>query len=87
MPRASGRERASRSNLVTTRVSPARQAARAARPGAGTGDAGQAMIEVDPVGDNAEPGERVALRGEVLFVGRDPGVADQQPSHPDRVPV
>lgn len=31
MARASGRERASRSSLVTTSVSPARQAARASR--------------------------------------------------------
>jgi hypothetical protein len=35
------------------------------------------VVDVDPLGGDAERGEGVALRGEVLFVGGDPGVADQ----------
>src|SRR5205085_9374285 len=47
----------------------------------------QAVIDVDPVGCDTERGEGVALRGEILFVGGDPGVADQQSAHPGSVPV
>lgn len=39
------------------------------------------MIDVDAFGIDTEGGEAVALRGEVLFVGGDPGVADLEKSH------
>lgn len=40
--------------------------------------AGKAMIEVDPLLDDAELAEPVALGGEVLLVGGAAGVADQR---------
>jgi hypothetical protein len=40
--------------------------------------AGEAVVDVDPVGLDAEFGEGVALGGEVLAVGGDPRVADQR---------
>ena len=43
--------------------------------------AGQSVVDVDPVFGDAEGGEAVALRGQVLFVGGDPGVADDVRSH------
>lgn len=48
-----------------------------AQSGASAGGAGESLIDVDPFRGDAKGGKRVALRGEVLFVGGDPGVADQ----------
>src|SRR6266705_6606155 len=80
--RASGTERASRSSLGTTRVSPSRTAARAwSRPGTGAVGAGEAVVEVDPLLGNAEFGQPLLLGGEVLFVGGAAGVADQGLGH------
>ncbi len=79
---ASGTERASRSSLVTTRVSPGRQAARASRKaGPLAVGAGDAVVDVDPVGLHAEGREGLALGGEVLAVSRDRGVADLHRGH------
>lgn len=43
--------------------------------------AGQSVVDVDPVLKSAEAGESVALRGQVLFVGAYPSVADDVRSH------
>ena len=87
--RASPRERASRSSLVTTRVAPARHvaSARAGGPGPGSVGAGQAVGDVDPVRLHPETGQRLALGGEVLGVGRGAGVPDEHPGHPMAVAV
>jgi hypothetical protein len=64
MSRASGRDRASRSSLVMTRVSPARTAARASRrPGRSLFLPGQSVVDVDPVfgGRRCRRGRSVAL--------------------------
>jgi hypothetical protein len=47
-----------------------------AQPGPISVGPGQAVIDVHAVGGDAERGQRVALRGEVLVVGGDPGVPD-----------
>jgi hypothetical protein len=94
MLRASGRERASLSSLVTTSVSPDRHAAMASRrPGRGPVGAGQPVVDVDPVRLDPERSERVALGGlggEVLRIGTAPRVPDEHPGHrmtvPDRLP-
>jgi hypothetical protein len=66
--RASGSERASRSSLVTTRVSPARQAARASRrPGPFRVGAGQAVVDVDAIVTDPKRMQPVALGGEILL--------------------
>ncbi len=70
MSRASGRERARRSSLEPTRVSPARAGGqRLAKIRSGAGGAGQAVVDVDPVGVDTEPFQAIALDGEVLFDG------------------
>ena len=67
MSRASGSERARRSSLVTTSVSPCAargqglSQARAVAVGAG-----EAVVDVDALGVHAERREGVALGGEVL---------------------
>jgi hypothetical protein len=47
---------------------------------------GQAMVDVDPFRCDTECGKGVALGGEVLGVGGDPGVADHQYVHLFSVP-
>lgn len=44
-------------------------------------DAGEAVLDVDPLGGYAQRREGVALGGEVLGVGGNPRVADQQLGH------
>jgi hypothetical protein len=44
-------------------------------------DAGDAMVDVDPVGLHAEGCQGLALGSEILPVGRDPGVADLDRGH------
>jgi hypothetical protein len=85
MARASGTERASRSSLATTRTSPARTAASASgRPGRAR-LVGQAVIEVDPFGRDAEPEQGFALRGEVLGIGAAAAVPDHELTHDQSV--
>ena len=81
MSGASGSDRAGRSSVVTTGTSSPLHAAmpRAAR--AGAVGSGEPVVDMDPLGCDAEPGQGVALRSEVLLVGGDPGVADQQSAH------
>jgi len=86
MSRASGTERASRSSLVTTRVSPCRQAARAWRSPVAV-RAGQSVVEVNPLGVDAEGGEGILLGGEVLLHSGDSAVANLQFSHRPSMPV
>lgn len=38
---------------------------------------GQTLVDVGPVGADAERGEGVSLGGEVLLLGRDTGIADE----------
>lgn len=45
------------------------------------GGAGEPVVNVDPLGRYAEGCQGVTLGGEVLGVGGDPGVADQQSAH------
>ena len=42
--------------------------------------ASQAVVDIDPVGRDAERGQGVTLRGEILFVGGDARVADGEPA-------
>ena len=58
---------------------------RLVQAGPGPCGAGEGLVEVDPVRRDAERGEDLALRGEVLQDGRAPGVADEF-SHPGSVP-
>ena len=86
--RASGSDRASRSSLATTSVSPPRHAANAwRRSRALAAGASQAVVDVDALGVDAQEGERVALRGEVLRVGRHARVADVELGHRHSMPV
>lgn len=67
---------------MTTRTSPARQAARASRrPEAGAVGAGEPVVDVDALGFDAEPGEGAALGSEVLGVGGAVRVADLESGH------
>ena len=43
--------------------------------------AGQAMVDIDPFARHAESAKRISLHGQVLFVGGDAGVADQESVH------
>jgi len=47
-----------------------------AQAGALAVGAGDAVVDVDPVGLHAEGGKGLALRGQVLPTGADPGIAD-----------
>ena len=51
-----------------------------------TPSTGQPMIDIDPSRRDAERRERVALRGQVLRVGRDARVTNQDPAHARSVP-
>jgi hypothetical protein len=53
---------------------------------AGTGRAAQPVVDVDALGLDPEGLEAVALGGEVLGVGGDARVADQQSGTPNSVP-
>jgi hypothetical protein len=66
--RASGTDRASRSSLGTTSVSPWRTAARLAAGRAAAVAAGHPVIEVDPVVADPELAQRVTLGGEFLLI-------------------
>ena len=82
MSRASGSDRASRSNLVTTKVSPARQAANASRrPGSIPVRAGQAMVDVDAIITDTQRSKAVALSGEILVLSRYACVSHQEFVH------
>ena len=63
------------------RVAVAAGGQRLAQAGTFAVGAGQAVVDVDPVGADAERGEGFALRGQVLLVGGHAGVADQQRRH------
>jgi hypothetical protein len=52
-----------------------------AQAGPVAGGAGQSVVGVDPVLGYAEGGESVLLGGEVLFIGRDAGLADDVGGH------
>ena len=54
---------------------------RFAQPGAFPVGTGESMIDIDPARADAQRLQRVALGGEVLFVGGHPGVSDQQRRH------
>ena len=75
---ASGRDRASRSSLVTTRGAGAAGGESLAKSEPLAVSAGEAVVDIDPFRFDAELGKGVALAGEVLGVGGDAGVADQQ---------
>ena len=81
---ASRRERASRSSLVTTRVSPFLQAAKASRK---PGRARLVVVGVDQVRSNAEGFQGVLLGGEVLLVRGYACVSDQEFIHSGTLPV
>ena len=78
MARASGTDLAGRSSFGTTSVSLARTAARA---GSGAGGAGEAVIGVDAILDDAELQERLALGGRTLPVGGTARVSDERCRH------
>ena len=79
-------ERASRSSLVTTNVSPSRQAASACRRPSRSALRPVSPCDVDALGIDTERRESVTLRGQVLLVGGDSGIADLQGGHaPQRV--
>jgi len=60
-----GQERASRSSLMTTSVSPSRHAECLAQAATIAGGAGLAVVDVDSFGFHTEGGQRVALGGRV----------------------
>ncbi len=64
MSRASGSDRASRSSLVTTSVWSVPRAASASRRPDGRGWCRSGVVDVDPLGVDAEGGQAVALGGE-----------------------
>jgi hypothetical protein len=69
MSRASGSDRASRSSLVTTNVSPARQACQCqCQTGPIAVGAGQAVVDVDAIITDTERVQSVALDGEILLL-------------------
>src|SRR3954447_16376305 len=77
--RASGSERASRSSLVTTKVSPSPTSGqRLPQPGALAVGASQTVVDVKPSRIDPQSEEPLALDGQVLGVGRHSRVADQQ---------
>ena len=79
---ASRRERASRSSLATTRVSPFRQAAKASRKSWSCSvGAGESVVGVDQVRSNAEVFQGVLLGGEILLVRGYACVSDQEFIH------
>src|SRR5215207_9132379 len=80
MSRASGNDRARRSSLVTTNVSPLWQAANASRR-PGRSRLVPAVVNVDAVIIDAESGEAVALRGQILLFSGHPRVAHQELVH------
>jgi hypothetical protein len=45
---------------------------------------GQAVVDVEPVRRHAERPQRVTLGGEILGVGGDARVSDEQPRHPTK---
>jgi hypothetical protein len=54
---------------------------RLAEAGSGAVGAGEAVVDVDPLGLDPEGGEGVALGSEVLGVRRDPCVSDLESGH------
>ena len=80
--RASVSDRASRSSLVTTRgVTGSTRCKSLAQARTLAVGAGQAVIDVDPLGLNTQAEQRVALGGQVLLVGGASGVPDKQCAH------
>ena len=79
MSRASGGYQADRSSLAITSVPPDRTQPAPAQPRAGSVGAGQAVLDIGPVWLHAQRGERVALGGQVLGIGRAAGVSDEHP--------
>ena len=82
---ASRTDRARRSSLVTTKVSPARHAARASRsPARFLFLPGKAMINIDAFGFNAEGCQGITLGGEVLLFRGHACVTDHDLRHVDQ---
>lgn len=78
MSRASGSDRAEPVELGHhERVALAAGRQRLAQTGTSTVGARQALVDVDALRAHAQPGQCIALGGEVLLVGRDARVADQ----------
>ena len=82
MSRASGNDRASRSSFVTTNVSPAAAGGQGEpQPGPIPVPAGQAVVNVDAVIADAEGGEAVVLRVQILLFSGHPRVAHHKLVH------
>ena len=74
--------RTSRSNLVTTRVSPSRQAASASRsPGRCRLGPGASVVDVDAGGRHAQPDQTVSLSSEILLVSGTTRIAGEKHRH------
>jgi hypothetical protein len=87
MARASGRDPGEPVELGDDEgVAGAAGGERLAESGPVAAGAGKSMVDVDPARLDAEPGEGVALCGEVLAVGGDPRVADQHGTPVPQVP-
>ena len=84
---ASGRDRASRSSLVTTSVSPPRQAAIASRSPGRARFAPVSPWSTKICLSSTPKARRAALGSEVLVVRRDSRIADLHSSHEDMVAV
>ena len=68
MSRAFGNERANRSSLVTTRVSPDHLQAAGASWSPGLSRAGQAVVDLDAVITDVESTQGISLGGAILLV-------------------
>ncbi len=81
MARASGTERADRSNFATHQgVATSHRGECLIEAGPGAFGAGQPVVEIDPVGVYPELGQALALGGEVLLVGGAARVATRVPN-------
>ena len=80
--RASGRDRARGSSLVTTKgVARTTRCERFAQAGTLPVGAGEPVVDVDAVDGHAEPGQTLTLSGEILLVGGTSGVPNEQRAH------
>jgi hypothetical protein len=70
---------------MAQRVTDATRCQRLLQPGPVPVRSGQSVVHVDPWRLDAQPPKSVPLRSQILFLRRDPRLADEQPCH-DQLP-